>query len=304
MDKMYNGIQSVRSTGTGKGQTNMYTNTVWIIGADGRVGRSLMEVLKKEHHWKIIATDKDVDVTDITALRAAAQIYRPTLIINCAGITDADYCETHRSEAYKVNALGARNVATVSRQLDAKIIHFSTDDVFCGINERAKNEFDVPTPNTVYGLSKLAGENMVRELNPKHLIIRTSWLYGIGTGDYFHYVCEKGARGEKFTASLNMISTPTSAAELLKAISAIVDHNEYGIFHAACEGMCSRMQYAATVLEMMGYDPSLVEGVMAATENNKQSIVLENLMLDITGIYKMPDWKDAMAAHVKTIKGE
>lgn len=175
--------------------------------------------------------------------------------------------------------------------------------MFSGEHDRAKNEFDVPTPVRTYGLSKLAGESMVRELNPKHLIIRSSWLYGIGENDFFSRVCKYGENHETFKASIDKISSPTSINELVKFFLVILESDEYGIFHASCEGMCSRYDYAVAILSLMGYDISLAQGVFKQEKGGRSSTVLENLMMEITGIHKMPNWRTAMEAYVAERKG-
>lgn len=279
----------------------MMKNAIWITGAEGRLGKKLVKTLKKDLSNIIFATDVDVDITDLKSVEQAAKIYKPTMVINCASLSDADYCESHRVEAYRVNALGARNMAAISRQYNARIIHLSTDDVFSGENLRAKNEFDVPTPKTVYGQSKLAGEAFVRELNPKHLIIRSSWVYGAGA-DYFSYVAEKGKNGEAFEAAVDQISSPTSVDELVQFFKALINSEEYGIFHASCEGMCSRHEFATAILSELGYDTRLAKAVIKGDTGSTRSTVLENLMMEATDIYTMPTWDDALKAYVSTLK--
>lgn len=277
----------------------MRSTCIWVTGAAGGVGKVLIKKLKANQDYKVIGTDTDVDVTDLSAVEHAMAIYRPTVVINCAGISDADYCEQHRLEAYRVNALGARNVAAASQKINARIIHLSTDDVFCGEHDHPKNEFDVPTPNTVYGMSKLAGENFIRELNPKHLIVRSSWVYGVGRNDFLHHVLSCGKAGTEFTAPLDCISAPTSVSALADFIVAVMDSGEYGIYHAACEGVCSRHQYAQTALSLMGMDPSLAKGTFSRdAANARTSTVLENLMMKMTGIYEMPEWQKEMGAYI------
>ena len=172
-------------------------NSIWITGASGRIGSELVKRLKANTDNRVVATDKDVDVTDSKAVMSAAEIYRPDVIINCSSISDEKYCEENMIEAFKVNALGARNLANAARKVNAKIIQLSTDDVFASAGDVRLTEYDTPNPVSVYGKSKLAGENYVRELNPKHLIIRSSWVYGFGRDDYFSFVCEKGEKGDK-----------------------------------------------------------------------------------------------------------
>ena len=154
---------------------------IWITGANGQLGRALLRQMKQEETLhNVLTTDMDVDITDMQQVSRYAGSTRPNVIINCAGMTDVAACEADMVGAYKVNALGARNVAAAARMVDAKIIQLSTDDVFSGERQDALTEFDAAVPNTVYGKSKLAGEMLVRELNPKHLVIRSSWMYGDG----------------------------------------------------------------------------------------------------------------------------
>lgn len=278
----------------------MTTQTIWIVGAAGRLGRELEKLLEKNNDYKIIATDKDVDVTDMHAVEQAVDIYRPTVVINCASISDAQYCEDNMVEAFKVNALGARNLASASRRVNAKMIQLSTDDVFVG-NEStvAFTEFDVPTPITVYGKSKLAGENYVRELNPKHLIIRSSWVYGSGTNDFFSKIVELGKNNQEIEVPVDKISSPTSAKTLSKFIVRLIEESEYGIYHASCEGQCSRYEFAKAIYELMGMDESLIKAVNSQAEGKTEFTLLENLMMKMTEIYSMPEWKEDLANTVK-----
>ena len=276
----------------------MLKNAIWITGANGRIGSALVKKLKKNVSVSVIGTDMDVDVTDLEAVRNAANIYKPSVIINCASISDAAYCEEHRVEAFRVNTLGARNLAIASSQVGARLIHLSSDDVFSGENRRPKNEFDIPTPKMVYGQSKFAGENFVKELNPKHLIIRSSWVY-TGKDDFLAYVLDKGAKGEKFEVSMNHVSTPTSVSALVDFIMTMLESKEYGIYHASCTGMCSRQMYAMAILKNAGYDVSLAEGTLEKYRDSQVSTLLENLMMEMTGVYQMPAWETELEAFMK-----
>ncbi len=273
-------------------------NTIWITGASGKLGTALTRHLKQDSSNKIIATDKDVDIANPSEVNKAMDIYQPNVIINCASISDMAYCESNPVDAYRVNTLGARNLASASRRHNACLIQMSTDDVFTCTGTQKLNEFDTPVPSTVYGKSKLAGETFVRELNPKHLIIRSSWVYGsaTGNGDYLRYVLDKAEKGEKFEANSAHISTPTSVTELEKAVTLLLDHNEYGIFHASCEGICSRYEFAKAILELSGNDTSLV---IEKKSEDSASTLLENLMLKMTGVYEMPNWYDELKRYIE-----
>ena len=278
----------------------MYKMTVWITGADGSIGSSLKDALKNNKDYKVIATDREVDVSDIDAVQRYFMIYQPNIIINCASVSDAEYCEQNKVEAFKVNALGARNMAVVSMQHDIKLIHLSTDDVFSGINNRAKHEFDVPTPSTVYGQSKYAGEQFVRELNPKHLIIRSSWVYGHNSNDYVSYVLNHAREGQAFEAAIDRISTPTYIKRITDFVVKMIHEKEYGTYHCASEGICTRRQFAVTVLKAAGYDSSLAIPV-SNVNSHVVTTLLENLMMKMTEIYQMPDWQEDLENYVKSI---
>ncbi len=280
----------------------MAKNTIWVTGAAGRLASQLVKELKADTSNKVIATDKDVDVTDNALVENTVEIYRPTVIINCAAISDADYCESNMVEAFKVNALGARNLAVAARKVNARIVQLSSDDIFSGAHAGKLTEFDSPNPTSVYGKSKLAGENYVRELNPKHLIVRSSWVYGYSGEDFYSYVLDKAQQGENFDVPLDKLSSPTSAKVLAKFIVSLIDNSEYGVFHASCEGACSRHEFARRVLSLNGYSESLAQGVFTNGTNIVESTILENLMMKMTGIFEMPHWLDALEEYAKDSK--
>lgn len=280
----------------------MNNYSIWIAGANGRIGGRLAEILNQDAN-RIFATDKEeVDVTQMEDVRQACDMYRPDVIINCASLSNAEYCEAHETEAYRVNALGARNLAAASRQRNAKIIYFSTDDVFCGTHNRPKNEFDVPTPETVYGKSKLAGENFTRELNPRHLIIRSSWVYGYGKDDFMAMVLDKASRGEQFEVPVDRIGTPTSVNALVEFISIMATNQEYGIYHAADRGIATRHQYASAILSAYGFDPSLAVATFSKSDGAVVSTALDDLMMRMTGIHEMPEWQEDLKAFAAGIQ--
>lgn len=275
----------------------MTKNTIWVTGAEGRLGSALVQLLSQDLDNKVIGTDKaEVNITDLEAVNAAMDVYHPTVVINCASMSDMDECEKNMVEAFKVNTLGARNLAMATNRVNAKIIQMSTDDVFEGKSGARLTEFELPTPKNVYGKSKLAGEAYVRELNPKHLIIRSSWVYGTGKDDFMTRVLDHAKKGETFEVPMDVISTPTSALTLAKFVELMIDHEEYGIYHASCEGSCSRRSFAQEILRGFGYDDRLAEGVFAG--DKAMSTLLENLMMKMTGIYEMPHWKDDLNAYI------
>ena len=276
---------------------------IWITGANGQLGRAILRQMKQEKElYSVLASDMDVDITDMDAISRYARSTHPNVIINCAGMTDVSACEENMVKAYKVNALGARNMAAAARIVDAKIIQISTDDVFAGIRKDRLTEFDMAIPNTVYGKSKLAGEELVRELNPKHLVIRSSWMYGDGE-NFLTRLLAKIDKGETVHVPFDQVSTPTSADSLAKAIMKLSESTEYGIYHASCLGCCSRYDFAKKILELTGKNleqiqPITIEELSGGIERPKNTI-LENLMMEMTEIYTMPFWEDDLEKYLE-----
>lgn len=273
---------------------------VWITGAKGRLGSTITKMLDYTEYI-IYTSDLDVDISDIEQVMSYIEVSRPDIVINCAGYSDEALCEKNQVMAYKVNALGARNVAAATRKIGAKIIHISTDDVFGGEARKELTEFDMANPNSVYGKSKLAGENFVRELNPRHLIIRSSWVYGGegSTRDFVHQILQKAKVEPVISVPNDQISSPTSARALGEFILELLRTREYGIYHASCEGSCTRYEFAKTILKCAGIKNVKIQASFTEEGSGKaKCTLLRNLMMEITQLYQMPHWKDELEEYM------
>lgn len=284
----------------------MSKTKVWIIGAKGRLGSTISEALDRMA-YNVLTSDMDVDITDMDSVTAFMDMSHPAVVINCAGYNTHDWAEEDMVKAFRVNAIGARNIASASRKVGAKLIHMSTDDVFDGQGQAPLNEFDTAVPDTVFGKSKLAGENFVRELNPKHLIVRSSWVYAKGGSCFVNSVIRQAKENENavIRVAAEQYSSPTSARVLADFVMKMIDANEYGIYHASCEGCCSRVEAAEEILRLMGQDPTgRIEAVPAEEgKNSPRNTFLRNLMMEVTGIYKMPGWKECMKDYIEEVRG-
>lgn len=273
---------------------------VWITGAKGRLGSTIIKMLDYTKYI-IYATDIDVDVSDIEQVMSYIEVSRPDIVIHCAGYSDEALCERNQVMAYKINALGARNVAAATRKIGAKIIYISTDDVFSGEERKELTEFDMPSPHSVYGKSKLAGENFVRELNPRHLIIRSSWVYG-GEGskrDFVYQLLQKAKTESIISVPNDQISSPTSARALAEFVLELLHTKEYGIYHASCEGSCTRYEFAKTILKCAGIKDVEIQASLSEEKSKKaKCTLLRNMMMEITQLYQMPHWKDELEGYM------
>ncbi|RMH35366.1 MAG: dTDP-4-dehydrorhamnose reductase [Nitrospirae bacterium] len=204
-----------------------------VTGANGQLGQAVQAVL---HTHQIVAWDlAQVDVTSLDAVRKGIESVRPQLVINTAAYTDVDGAESHPTEAYRVNALGPRNLALVTGDAGIPLLHVSTDYVFDGTATRPYHEFDRPNPISVYGASKLAGEEAIRALNPRHFIVRTAWLYHVH-GQNFPNTIVNLANRQPLRIVSDQYGSPTYAPHLAEAIAKLIDTTAYGTFHLAGSG--------------------------------------------------------------------
>ena len=150
----------------------------------------------------------------------------------------------------------------------------------------------------MYGKSKYAGEKLVRELTDKHVIVRSSWLYGVGSYDFVDRVLDTAAKEGAVHLPEDEISSPTSAKALAGFIDCLMHSREYGLFHASCDGSCSRAEYAREILRLAGKGNVPVTSASENTALRPRFTLLDNMMLRITGLYQMPDWHDALSEYM------
>ena len=268
---------------------------VWIAGASGRLGRAIEHKLDHSR-YTIIPTDIEVDITDLTTVVQHADTYRPEIIINCAAMARKEDAEANPDLAYKVNALGARNLAIAATGSAATLVHLSTDDLFPVTSEHPFNEFDPTDPPHVYGKSKLAGERFVCELNRRHIIVRSSWVYTAEPDDILPRALKASREGRTVYVPANQFACPTSADTFAKAVVAVMESNEFGTFHAACTGVTSRFEFFERAFELVGEPIGNLRG--ASKPEHGYRIELDNMMARLTGVFEMPTWEDDLAAFV------
>ena len=274
---------------------------VWIAGASGQIGRALNDVLDPMQ-IEALNTDLDeLDITDTDEVINFGTVNRPDVIINCTGITDTDECEANPEHAYRVNALGARNLSIVARKCGSKIVQLSTDDVFDGKSDQPYNEFDQTRPQTAYGKSKLAGEQYVKEFTYKHFIIRSTWVYGLGN-NFINDLLEKVNKGESLAIASDQFGSPTSAKELARFILHLIDTNEYGTYHATNKGVCSRYEFAHEILKLTGKEAQMKAVPTHLSDFSKVRpayCVLDNFIMSMTPVYTFPSWKESLKEYFK-----
>ncbi len=288
---------------------------IMITGCNGQLGRALNQLYEKERETELINTDifqdekiRALDITDIDEVLSFVRETRPDAIINCAAHTNVDKCETDEDNAYRINAIGPRNLSIAAAQTGAKLMHISTDYVFPGTESRALTEFDAVGPASMYGKTKLAGENFVREFGEKYFIIRTAWLYGDGK-NFVKTMLRLSENQGEVNVVKDQYGTPTSAAELAKAIKYLLPTENYGLFHGTCEGSCSWADFAAEIFRLA--DRKTKVNYITTEEFNSPAkrpaySILDNYMFRLTTDFQFAPWQDAIAEYMRDsgISGE
>lgn len=275
-----------------------------VTGCNGQLGRAVNLFFKDAADISFVNTDVgELDITNIDKVMELAREVEPYAIINCAAHTGVDACETEYDKAFKINAIGPRNLAIAARETGAKLMHISTDYVFDGKATKPYVETDATNPQGAYGSTKLAGENFVKEFADRYFILRTAWLYGDGK-NFAKTMLRLSEDHDMVTVVGDQFGSPTSAAELTKAINALLFTENYGIFHATCEGSCSWADFAREVFRLAGKTTQVkaitTEEYGAAAPRPAYS-VLENRMFKLTTDFMFADWHDAIAEYMKTL---
>ncbi len=273
-----------------------------ITGGNGQLGRAINGLYKDREDIVCINTDVDeLDITDLAAVQAFVAKEKPYAIVNCAAHTAVDACEDQEALAYKINAIGPRNLAIAAKQNDAKLMHISTDYVFAGDADKPYREFDVTGPQGVYGASKLAGENFVKEFADKYFIIRTAWLYGDGK-NFVKTMLRLAETKTEVSVVNDQVGSPTSTKELAKAMDTLLFTDNYGVFHGTCEGVCSWADFAEEIFRLAGKDVKvnrITSDEFAAKAKRPAYSVLDNYMLKLTTDFMFADWKVAIAEYME-----
>lgn len=279
---------------------------VIVTGCNGQLGVAINRLYEGSTDVELVNTDvEQLDITDVDEVLKTVREVKPYAIINCAAHTNVNACETDVDNAYRINAIGPRNLAVAAAETGAKLVQVSTDYVFSGKADRPYLEFDRTDPQGVYGASKLAGENFVRDLGNRYFIIRTAWLYGEGK-NFVKTMLRLSETMDTVRVVRDQIGSPTSASELAKAIAYLLPTDNYGIFHGTCEGFCSWADFTEEIFRLAG-KKTKVEAISTQEyeKDNPSSAprpaysVLEKYMFKLTTDFRFADWHDAIAEYMK-----
>ncbi|WP_026650834.1 dTDP-4-dehydrorhamnose reductase [Butyrivibrio proteoclasticus] len=285
-----------------------------VTGCNGQLGRAINKELLGDSRYEIVNTDvfegdgiTPLDITNVDNVIKFAKEVKPEAIINCAAYTAVDKQESDVDLSYKINAIGPRNLAIAATELGAKLVHVSTDYVFDGNGTRPYVEFDQVGPVSVYGKTKLAGEEFVKQFADRFFTIRTAWLYGDGK-NFVKTMLGLSDKYDEVSVVKDQLGTPTSTKELAKAIHFLLGTENYGTFHGTCEGDTNWADFTEEIFRLAGKSTKVNHVTTKEyLEKNPQAAprpaysILENYMFKLTSDFMFADWHDAIRDYLEEI---
>lgn len=276
---------------------------ILILGSQGQLGKEFTEYLKNKEEVYAFS-HSELDILDSKKLINVIQEIRPDCVINCAAYTKVDKAEEEIEECFKINVIGAKNVSYASYKIGAKIIYFSTDYVFDGNKDIPYKEFDFTNPLSIYGKTKLLGEEYTKVHNPNHLILRISWLYGIHGNNFVKTIVKKGIEEKKLRIVEDQKGSPTYTLDVVKQTLKLIEEDKVGIYHASNQGEVSWYEFAKKIFELLNLNnieiTPIKTGDYPAKAKRPKYSVLENYYLKLENLNMMRDWESALKDFLKT----
>lgn len=274
---------------------------ILVTGCNGQLGR---EITRQgyEHHL-ILANSGILNIANDVAVKEYFREVKPDAVIHCAAYTNVDGAETDIDSAFRVNVVGAQNIAAGCLEIGARMVYVSTDYVFDGQKREAYREFDKVNPQNVYGYTKLQGEEIVRQILGRHYIVRTAWLYGDGN-NFVRTMLKLAETNDTLRIVHDQVGTPTSTVDLARVIFKLLSSDAYGTYHATCQGQCSWYEFACEIFRQTSKEVEVLR--VNTTEfprpaKRPMHSVLDNYMLRMTVGDPMRSWQEALKEYLSHI---
>jgi dTDP-4-dehydrorhamnose reductase len=271
---------------------------VLVTGAGGMLGRDVVHACELRGHRVLGLSRAELDIGDGPAVDAAVARVRPDAVVNCAAWTDVDGAEDHEAEALRINSEAAGVVAAAAAGVGASVLYPSSDYVFDGNKERPYVESDLTGPLSAYGRTKLAGETSTQVANERHMIVRSSWLYGAGGRNFVETMLALGADQPEVLVVSDQVGCPTYTAHLAASIAELIEGDSYGIHHVAGGGSCSWYEFAQEIFDQSGVDCRVMAAttdMLARKATRPAYSVLGSGRADARAL---PSWKQGLAAYL------
>lgn len=283
---------------------------VIVTGAAGQLGKAAVRIFTEQGH-EVLASDRSqLDITDQQQTIDAVTAFKPDAIVHCAAYTAVDAAETDVDGAYRVNAVGTRNLAVAAEQVGAKLIYISTDYVFDGQSEQPYHEYDNTNPQSIYGKSKRAGEVHAQTLSSRYFIVRTSWVYGLHGNNFVKTMLKLGQEKSSLQVVHDQKGSPTYTVDLVHFLAELMLTEKYGIYHASGSGACTWYEFTQAIFEeardIMGLTiqaelhPCSTEQFPRPAHRPANS-VMDHLAIRTNGFNDLRPWREALKDFLKEL---
>ncbi|WP_374017412.1 dTDP-4-dehydrorhamnose reductase [Paenibacillus thiaminolyticus] len=278
---------------------------VLITGANGQLGYDVVKLLQAQKIHVMGCNREMLDITDDVACVQAVQLYRPNVVVHCAAYTAVDEAEIDVEKAYRVNAVGTRNIVVAAEAIGAKIVYISTDYVFDGFTQSPYHEYDHTNPQSVYGKSKRAGEVLVQSLSSRYFIVRTSWVFGVKGHNFVKTMIKLSSEQTQISVVNDQIGSPTYTADLAHFISHLMITDRYGIYHASNTGECSWYEFACEIFYQLGKKIDIIPCTtdeFPRTAPRPKYSVMSTVYMQANDFLPFSNWKDALTRFLAAYK--
>jgi dTDP-4-dehydrorhamnose reductase len=271
---------------------------VVIAGANGQLGKDMLLAARNAGHDVVGFGRAEMDVADADSVRRRMELERPDMVVNCAAWTDVDGAESDETGAFAVNGTGAGNVAAGAREVDAAVVFVSTDYVFDGQKSTPYVESDQPGPLSAYGRTKLAGEEATAAANPRHFIVRSSGLFGIGGGNFVDTMLRLAESTNEVLVIRDQVTSPTYTWHLAYGLTRLIEGIEYGIHHMAAAGQCSWYEFAREIFEQAKTDTKVLSGTTEMLGRPAPRPAFSVMQSQREHAIRLPSWNDGLAGYL------
>ena len=277
---------------------------VLITGAGGMLGRDVTTACHARGAEVVALGHAALDISDPGAVDATLASHRPDAVVNCAAFTDVDGAEDDEAGATKVNDEGAALLAAGAESVGAKIVHPSSDYVFDGSAQRPYVESDMPAPISAYGRSKQAGETSVAVSNPRHFIVRASWLFGVGGKNFVETMLRLGNEQPEVLVVSDQVGCPTYTRHLGEALAVLLEGEDFGIHHIAAAGRCSWYEFAQEIFEQAHVECKVMSATTEMLGRPAPRPPYSALTSQREHAIELPSWQDGLAGYLAQRRAE
>jgi dTDP-4-dehydrorhamnose reductase len=271
---------------------------ILVTGGSGMLGTDVLRAAEFVNHEAVAPPSSELDVRDAAAVSRAIHAERPAAVIHCAAYTNVDGAEDDLRTAMEINAEGAGNVASAAAEVGAAVVYVSSDYVFDGMKGSPYVESDQPHPRSIYGQTKLAGEHETAEANPRHFIVRSSWLFGSAGRNFVETMLSLARDHGEVLVVRDQVGCPTYTGHLADAMVRLVDTEAYGIHHIAGDGEVSWYEYAQEIFSQAGVDCRVMSCTTDELSRRAPRPPYSVLATERREALYLPHWRDGLASYL------